>query len=113
MCLEGFWSWFQAWLVQTKARFRYRIDRFHAHRIRKRWLKQELKAIAMNSHYRIGDVNTYSQYAYNIHQPSHPYMPTTYVEEDSGDEGPDIPNVEQVNFQWIFIQIWVIIEYNS
>ncbi|KAK8735298.1 hypothetical protein OTU49_005608 [Cherax quadricarinatus] len=86
MCLGALWSWVQTRIMQTKARFNHRIDKFHALRARKQWMKREFGAVATKSTYYECDYNTCAPSARNIHQSQHPYMPTTYIDEDSSDE---------------------------
>lgn len=78
MCLETVGVWLRSWVVQAKARFRYRIDKAHAARARKRWIKRQKSVIRAN----------YQQDCHSDpldHLGHHPYKPTTYV-SDSEDE---------------------------
>lgn len=93
MCFEAAWAWLRSTLVQTEARFQYRLDKFRARRARKRWLHQELKATRNCNPYE-RDCTIYSNHNHLIYQPQHPYMPTTYRTEDE-DAPREFSDVEQ------------------
>ncbi|XP_042205489.1 CUE domain-containing protein 1-like [Homarus americanus] len=95
MCVGAVCSWLQAWLKQAKARFRHRIEKLRAHHARKQWIKREFGTISSKHNYREYDFYTYSPSALNIQQPRHPYMPTTYHDDDTVDEGTSHSDTEQ------------------
>ena len=43
MCFGMLASWLRQYIIQCKARFRYRLDRWRSGRARKKWLKREAK----------------------------------------------------------------------
>ncbi|XP_045604691.1 uncharacterized protein [Procambarus clarkii] len=95
MCLGFLWSCLRACLMQTKARLNHQVDKFRALRARKRWMHREFGAVATKPNYREYDFNAFNPSAHNIHQPQHPYMPTTYADEDSDDEDSIQSDMEQ------------------
>lgn len=95
MCFEALWTWMRAWLLQAKARFHHRIEKYHARQARKRWIKQEFGAATSRCSCRAHATNVYDQYSHITYQPQLPYMPTTFTEEDSSSEDCCVTNVEQ------------------
>lgn len=89
MCLETVGVWLRSWVVQAKARFRYRIDKAHAARARKRWIKRQKSVIRAN----------YQQDCHSDpldHLGHHPYKPTTYVSDSEDEECRLTYNSDQV-----------------
>ncbi|KAK7074432.1 Cuedc1p [Halocaridina rubra] len=87
MCLRALWTWIQDTFRQFTARFSYRVDKYRAKRARKRFLRRELKGTITNCNYNHqSNFSQYNQYSQVGHNSRPPYMPTTYIEDDSDDE---------------------------
>ncbi|XP_066971180.1 uncharacterized protein [Macrobrachium rosenbergii] len=84
MCLEDVCKWVQHRITEMKARFRYRVDKYRAMRARKRWIRREMKNTIGN--FNQPDFSAYNHYSQVCHNSRHPYMPTTYIDDDSDEE---------------------------
>ncbi|KAK3886961.1 hypothetical protein Pcinc_008931 [Petrolisthes cinctipes] len=85
MCFEAVWAWVRAWVAQTKARFRYQVERYHARRARRKWLKMELGGDPPGGTcYWKYNCDVMSGSSHTSGHLQHPYRPTTYVVDEAG-----------------------------
>lgn len=115
MCLEALWAWVRAWVAQTKARYRNKVERYHARRARRKWLKMELGGdggapCGSCWKYNCEFVSAGGRPAHTSGHPLHPYRPTTYVVDEAGVvEYADIEQVIMTQRRVITTTIWMVI----